>query len=160
MNEKEIVLQAMRSQGAADARDLRDRANSLDGSAVIEEEMKVPAFDPEKDYTSWPAGAPVYEEVAGEHQVFKLITPHNASHYEGSPSTLPALWSICHTKNPKKAKPWLAPNGTSGLYAVYECCTENGRVWENTHDNNEFAPSALPERWEDLGSVEEVQKGA
>lgn len=62
-----------------------------------------------------------------------------------------------HTKDPKRAKPWLAPNGTSGLYELDECATENGHVYQNTHDNNEFSPSALPERWTDLGTIEEVQ---
>ena len=69
----------------------------------------------------------------------------------------PALWSIRHTKDPKRAKPWLAPNGTSGLYELDECATENGHVYQNGHDNNEFSPSALPERWTDLGTIEEVQ---
>lgn len=159
MTNKDVVLQALRSQGAADALDLRGRASDLDGTAIIAEEVKVPKFDPEKDYTDWPAGSPVYEEVDDEKQVFKLITPYNASSYEGSPSTLPALWSICHTKDPAKAKPWLAPNGTSGLYALDGCCTELNHVWKNTHDNNEFSPSAMPERWEDLGTIDDVQKG-
>lgn len=69
----------------------------MDGTAIIAEEDKVPAFDPAKDYSQWPAGAPVRD---GE-QVYKLITPHNAAHYPDSrPSNTPALWSITHTKRP------------------------------------------------------------
>lgn len=158
MNSQTIVLNAMRSQGRADALDLRERAPAMDGTSLIAEEEKIPRFDPAMDYSAWKAGAPVWEEVAGERQVFTLITPYNAAHYAGTPATLPALWSIRHTKDPARAKAWVAPNGTSGLYERGECVVENGHVWRNTYDNNEFPPSALPERWEDLGPVEEVQK--
>ena len=106
MTNQELILGVMRAQGKADALDLRARAPELDGTAIIAEESKVPQFDGSKDYSDWEAGAPVWEEVDGERQVFTLITPHNASHYPGStPSTLPALWSIRHTKDPKRAKP-------------------------------------------------------
>ena len=119
MTNQELILGVMRAQGKADALDLRARAPELDGTALIDEENKIPVFDGSKDYTSWKAGSPVRELVDGEWQVFTLITPHNASHYPGStPSNTPALWSIRHTKDPKRAKPWLAPNGTSGLYEL------------------------------------------
>lgn len=157
MNSRELVLNIFRAQGAADALDLRRRAPQLDGTALIAEEHKIPRFDASKDYTSWPAGAPVWEEVEGERQVYTLITPHNASYYPGSsPSTLPALWSIRHTKDPAKAKPWLAPSGTSGLYEAGECCTQGGHVWKNNQPGNAFSPEAYPAYWEDLGAVEEV----
>ena len=159
MTSQKIVLDVMRAQGTADALDLRARASELDGTALIAEEAKVPKFDGSKDYSSWESGAPVWEEIDGERQIFTLITPHNASHYPGStPSNTPALWSIRHTKDPKQAKPWLAPNGTSGRYALDECATENGHVYRNNHENNEFSPSAQPERWTDLGTIEDVQQ--
>ena len=153
MTNKELILGVMRQQGKADALDLRGRAKDMDGTGIIAEETKVPAFDPQKDYSKWPAGSP----VADDGQIWTLIQPYNAAHYTGRPSSLRALWGLCHTKDPNRAKEWIAPYGTSGLYAVDECCVDAGHVWRNTHANNEFAPSALPERWADLGSVEEVQ---
>ena len=69
MTTKDLVLSIMRSQGAADALDLRSRAPDLDGTAIIAEESKTPVFDPEKDYSGWPIGAPVRD---GE-QVYKLL---------------------------------------------------------------------------------------
>lgn len=151
---KEMILGIMRAQGRADALDLRARAADLDGTAVIEEEVKAPAWDGSKDYSGWPVGAPVTD--AG--QVYKLLQPHNASHYPGTtPATLPALWSICHTKDPAKAKPYLAPNGQSGMYMTGECCTEGGHVYQSTMDNNVWAPSGYPSGWSDLGTVEEIQ---
>lgn len=109
MKSQDMILGVMRAQGAADALDLRGRAADMDGTAIIAEEDKVPAFDPAKDYSQWPAGAPVRD---GE-QVYKLITPHNAAHYPDSrPSNTPALWSITHTKDPARAKPWMPPKVT------------------------------------------------
>lgn len=153
MTDREIVWNAMKSQGRADALALRQQATGMDGTALIAEESKIPPFNPAGDYSKWPAGAPVWEDVNGERQVFTLLQPYNASYYQGTPSTLPALWSIRHTKDPAKAKAWLAPNGTSGLYEKEECCVEGGRVYRNTYSSNEFSPSALPARWEDLGPV-------
>lgn len=153
MTSKDIVLDVMRSQGRADALDLRSRAANMDGTAIIAEENKIPSFDSTKDYTGWAVGAP----VSDEDQIWTLIQPHNASHFEGRPSTLRALWGLAHTKDPAKAKAWVASYGTSGLYMVDECCTENGGVYRNTYDNNDFSPSALPERWEYLGTIEEIQ---
>ena len=158
MNSKELVLSIFRDKGAADALDLRNRASTLDGTALIAEEEKIPRFDPTRDYSAWPAGAPVWDEVDGERQVYTLITPYNASYYSmTSPSALPALWSVRHTKDPAKAKAWLAPSGTSGLYEVDECCTQNSHVWKNRQAGNAFSPEAVPSYWEDLGAIEEVK---
>lgn len=130
----------------------------MDGTEIIDEEHNVPAFDPQKDYSSWKAGAPVWDEVAGEHQVFTLLISHNASHYPGTrPNNNRTLWNLTHTKDPKKTKVWVAPDGQSGRYAVDECCTENDRVYKNTYPDNEFSPSALADRWIDLEPIEEVQ---
>jgi hypothetical protein len=146
----ETKLNAMRLQGRADALDLRNRAADMDGTAIIAEEEKIPQFDGQKDYSAWKVGAPVYEIIDGERQIFTLMQPYNAANYSGTPSTLPAIWSIRHTKDPKKAKPWLAPNGTSGLYMKDECCTENGKTWSSTQDNNPYSPSAYPLSWNEV----------
>lgn len=144
MTSRDIVLNAMRSRGKADALDLRSRSADMDGTAIIAEEEKIPAFDPTKDYSSWPAGAP----VSDEGQVWTLIQPHNAANYQGRPSTLRALWRLAHTKDPAKAKPYVEPLGTSGLYMLDECCVEGGAVCRSLTDNNGFSPSAYPANWE------------
>jgi len=155
MTDQEIVLGALEAQGRADALSLRERAAVMDGTALIAEERKIPQFDPGKDYSAWAAGAPVWEDVDGEHQVFALLQPHNAASYPGStPSNAPALWSIRHTKDPARAKAWMAPSGTSGMYAVDECAVENGHVWRSAVDSNVWRPSEYPAGWEDLGEVQ------
>lgn len=149
MNSQDLILTMMRAQGKTDALSLRSRSADMDGTAIIAEEEKVPAFNPEKDYSTWPVGAP----VADEGQVWTLIQPYNAANYNGRPSTLRALWGLAHTKDPAKAKPYVAPLGTSGLYATDECCTDPNAedpaaVYRSKCDNNAYSPSAYPANWE------------
>ena len=121
----------------------------MDSTALIAEEDKVPAFDPQKDYSSWPRGAPVQDEG----QVWTLLQPYNAAHYEGRPSGLRSIWGLAHTKDPARAKPYVAPLGTSGVYMTGECCTdpdaENpAAVYRSKVDNNAFSPSAYSANWD------------
>lgn len=147
-NTQTLALEAMRAKGAADAVDLRDRAKDMDSTAVIAEEQKVPVFNPQQDYSCWPVGGP----IADHGQVYQLIIPHNAADYEGRPGSLPALWSITHTKDPDRAKPYLPPNGTSGLYMTGECCTKDGQTWRSTQDGNAYPPGEVgtESSWEAL----------
>lgn len=147
MTNQEIVLSAMRSQGKADALSLRNRAPDMDGTALIAEEEKVPSFDPQKDYSGWPVGAP----VADEGQVWTLLAPYNAGQYAPHrPSTLRSQWGLAHTKDPHKAKPWVPSYGISGMYKLGECYKDaDGTVYRQIYDgDNEYPASALPERWE------------
>lgn len=45
---QEMILEMMRARGRADALDLRARSADMDGTALIAEEDKVPAFDPQR----------------------------------------------------------------------------------------------------------------
>ena len=145
MNNREVVLSALKTQGKADALDLRSRAPEMDGTGLIAEEEKVPAFDPKKDYSAWAAGSP----VADEGQVWTLLQPYNAAHYEGRPSTLRALWGLAHTTDPAKAKPWVDPYGTSGMYQLGECYkAEDGTVYRAMQNDLVYPADVLPGAWE------------
>lgn len=144
MTSKERVLKRERDRGFMAAKELQTRAPEMTGTELIAEEGKVPVWDFQKDYTGWAAGYP----VADEGQVWVLIQPHNAAHYPGRPSGLRALWGLTHTTDPKMAKPWVEPYGTSGLYMTDECCIENCRTYRSVHDDNPYAPSSYPEWWE------------
>lgn len=155
---KTLILNVLRKQGITDARDLRSRAKDMEPTAIIAEEDKVPIFVEGTDYSDWPAGSPIGQIIDGELQIFTMITPVNTANYPGiTPYTERSLYSLCHTKDPKKAKAWVAPLGTSGLYSLDECCTDGGHVWQSNKDSNEFSPSAYPANWTDLGTLEEVQ---
>lgn len=139
----------MRGQGKADAVSLRGRAAQMDGTAIIAEESKIPAFDPRRDYTGYPVGAP----VAAEGQVWLLIQPHNAAHYGyDSPSQQRALWGLAHTTDPARAKPFVQSLGTSGMYQKGECCTDPGaedpRAVYRAKQTTSYAPHEYPAAWE------------
>lgn len=162
MNSKETVLSTMRALGKADALDLRGRAASMDATAIIAEEEKVPLFEWGKDYSSWPTGSPIGEIIDGELQIFTMITPVNTSNHPGiTPNSERSLYNLCHTKDPTKAKPFVAPLGTSGLYMTDECCTDPkaedvGAVYRSKIDSNPYAPSEYPDNWELVAEGREV----
>ena len=138
------MTEVFRSLGREDALRLRKEASSMSGTQIIDREHSVPLFDPQKDYSTWPVGAP----VADEGQVWTLLQPHNAAHYIGRPSTLRSLWGLTHTNNPEKAKPWVEPYGTSGLYMKGECYKDkNGNVWRCRQDTG-YPADVWPDGWE------------
>ena len=143
---KTEAMTKMKEKGADDALNLRGRASTMDGTAIIAEESKEPDFDAQKDYSACPVGTP----VADEGQVWKLIQPYNTANYQGRPSTLRALWGLCHTKDHAKDKPWVAPLGTSGMYMTGECYRDaDGKVYRCKQDNCVYDVAALPSAWED-----------
>lgn len=143
---KNLVMETLRRQGKASALALREKAPEMDGTQLIAEEDFIPDFDPTKDYSGWKAGSPVQDEG----QVWVLLIPHIAAHYTGRPSTLRALWGLAHTKDPAKAKPFVVPYGTSGLYMTDECCEVEGVVYRSTKDDNPYSPAEYAEWWEKI----------
>ena len=149
----------MYEEGLRNALTLREQAATLSGTEIIAQEDNIPAWSATKDYNRWPIGAPVQDEG----QYWLLLIPHHAAHYTGRPVGLRALWGPAHTTDPKRAKPWVAPFGTSGLYKQDECCTYpipdgSMHVFRNRYENNEFPPLTMnvESRWEDLGEVGSV----
>ena len=141
------ALTKMEEKGAYDALELRNEAATLTETEIIDRELAAPHFDVAKDYSPWPVNAPVQDEG----QVWLLLQPHNAANYEGRPSTLRALWGLAHTKNPAKAKPYVAPEGTSGLYHTDECALwADGKVYKSTVDNNSWTPDGYPAGWSEV----------
>ena len=145
----------MYEEGRRNALDLAARASGMDGTAIIAEEEKIPAWSENAVYTADHVGFPVQDDG----QVYTILMPHTPAHNPGSrPADLRAIYDLKHTKDPAKAKPWMASYGTSGLYMIDEVCTYTytdgtTHVWRNKYNNNEFPPLTLnvEDRWEDLG---------
>lgn len=167
MTSKERVLERERAravpvgiaQGEADALDLGTRAPNMDGTAIIDEESKIPQWS---EFGSYPAGVAVKDDG----QVYTLLAPHRASDNPGvRPANLRSIYDLRHTKDPKKAKYWVASLGISGIWKLDECCTYINsvdnllHVYRNNHENNEYPPHTLnvEGRWTDLGLASEVQ---
>lgn len=145
MDSKTLVLELMRDLGRREAAALRETAADLSGTEIIAQERAVPPWDAKKDCTGCPKGTPVTDEG----QVWTLITPHRAADYQGRPSTLRALWSLAHTTDPARAKPWVEPQGTSGMYMKGECyLAKDGTVYRSLQDNCVWDADAMPSYWE------------
>lgn len=154
MTAKNRVLNRERERGRVAAMELAARAPKMDGTALIAEQGNIPAWREDTVYTADHVGFPVQDG----NQVYTILQPHMPANNPGiRPADLPAIYSIKHTTDPKKAKPYMAPNGTSGMYMVAECAVEDGRVYRSTIENNVWAPSGYPSGWEDLGTTEDVQ---
>lgn len=135
----------MYSLGRSDALKLNADAHAMTGTQIIASEHCIPKFNSEKDYTAWPAGAP----VSDDGQVWTLIQPHNAKNYEGRPATLRALWGLAHTTDPNKAKHWVDPFGTSGMYLRDECYKDAESIIHRCIvEQTNFDAVALPDAWE------------
>lgn len=133
--------------GMKGAIELRSDASKLTGTQIIDREHNIPKFNPEKDYSKYPSGAPVTDDG----QVWLLIQPHNAAHYDGRPATLRALWGLAHTKKPAKAKSWVDAYGTSGMYMIGECYRDSeGNVHRAIEDNLVYDARSYPSGWEDV----------
>ena len=151
----------MYEEGRRNALDLASRASAMDGTSIIAEEQKVPLFVWGTDYSKCQRGTPIGEIIDGEFFVFTMIIPVNTANYPGMlPSKNPAEFSMCHTKDPAKARHWVASNGISGLWRIDEVCTwphpdGTTHVHRNKRDNNEYPPLTLTVEhyWEDLGEV-------
>lgn len=131
--------------GRANALSLRSGAKDMSGTEIIDREQDAPFFDPHADYSGYPVGSPVRDGG----QVWQLIQPYNAANYTGRPADLRALWSLAHTKNPAKAKAWVAPYGTSGMYMEGECYKdEEGAVWRCLQNSMVYNAAVLPSAWE------------
>ena len=162
MTSKERVLQRERDRakpvgkatGRADALDLAARAATMTETEIIAEEEKVPMFVWGTDYSGCPAGSPIGEIVDGEVQIFAMLTPVNTAHYPGiTPNTERSLYSLMHTKDPAKAKPFVPTQGTSGMYMKDECCTDPlaedpTMVYRCKVKQTSYRPSEYPDHWE------------
>lgn len=143
MESKAFVLEKMREIGFEAATKLQKEAAALTGTEIIDRESDIPDFDASKQYLNWLAGMTVRDDG----QLWQLLQPYDSTVYTDKPANLRAQWGLCHTKNPKKAKPYIEPQGTSGMYMKDECCVQNDVVYISLIDNNVWTPENYPDGW-------------
>lgn len=147
MTNKDIVINAHRNMGRADALALREKANELTDTEIIAREQAIPLWSVEKDYTVTAVGAP----VSHEGQIYGLIQPHNASYYPNdTPASLPALWRVKHTTDPTKAKPYIKPTSTSDMYLVGECMLWTDGTVQRAVRDTIYSPEEYAPDWEEV----------
>ena len=144
MESKEFVLNKMKEIGLNSAIEFQKEAPNLNGTEIIDKENSVPDFNPDiHQYLNQTKG----ECVRDNGQVWQLLQPYNSNTYKEHPENLRTQWSLCHTKDPLKAKPYMAPLGQSGMYMTGECCIENNKIYRSKIDNNVWTPSGYPPAW-------------
>ena len=153
----QLAVESLRDKGKADSAATAAAAISgaATGTDLIERETEIPTWR-QRAYNT--EETPVGKPYKWDGQVYKLSQQHDATEQpDWSPDKAVSLWDICHTTDPALAKPYIAPQGTRGLWQADECCVQNGHVWKNLTENNAYGPDTMPNRWEDLGAIEEIQ---
>ena len=138
------LAEAIRILAKENAQHLKEQGKGMSGTEIIDQEIFIPEWKP-ADYQT--VGAP----VRYEGQVYKVLQAHDSTaNPDWTPAATPALWSICHTTDPTKAKPWAEPQGTSGMYQLGECYrADDGTVYRQIYDgDNVYDAEAMSERWE------------
>ena len=151
MTNKELVAETLRELGRQKALSLRAKtiAKEIDDTALIDQEEFIPNWKP-IDYSNFEIGTPVRDPYDESGQVYKLLQKHDATDNETwHPAAAVSLWDIAHTKNPKKAKPWVEPQGTRGMYMQDEVMIwTDGKIYKSTVDNNVYTPESYAQNWE------------
>lgn len=106
MTKSEVLALAKRI-GAEDSADLQARAPTMDGTSLIAEEAKIISFEAAKRNANMLTRERGFVCAYGG-QVYQLDQPYDSDTYSGTPDTLPAQWSLKHTKDPERAKPFVA----------------------------------------------------
>ena len=138
------LAEAMGIFSKQNAQHLKEQGKGMSGTEIIDQELFVPEWKPANYQT---VGAP----VKFDGQVYKVLQAHDStSNPDWTPAATPALWSVCHTTDPAKAKPWAEPQGTSGMYYKDECYrADDGTVYRQIYDGgNVYDAAATPDRWE------------
>ena len=154
--DNEVLIEAMYTYGRNKALELRTEAPELTDTEIINEEIFIP---------TWREGPQVVNAPTRYlGQVYRVLQAHDSTgNPTWNPADTPALFGICHTKNPAKAKPWVTPYGISGLYYKDECYIDGGGiVYRQIYDGgNEFDAATLPDRWEQVSqNVSEIETPA
>lgn len=140
-----ILNEAMYNYGREKALELREDAPNLTDTEIIDQELFIP---------HWKEGLQIKDApLQYEGQVYRVLQAHDSTgNPSWTPATQSALFSICHTKNPFKAKPWITPQGISGMYELGDCYIDDeGIIWRQIYnDSNVYDAATLPERWEQV----------
>ena len=154
LTSKEIVLDALRRTGKLAAREIQETAETMDGTQLYAQETYIPDFSAavsKQNMLSRQVGF-VCRSSAGH--IVRLIQPYDSDVYTQEPEELTAQWGFVWSKDPKKARPFIALS--TSPYNMDECCTFNGHTWQSGQNGNVWEPGTINVKWTDLGETEDV----
>lgn len=146
MTSKEYVLDVMRKTGKATAQKVQETAPDMTGTELNAESQYIPDFQSaclKMNMLNRKAGF-VCKSTAG--RVVRLIQPYDSTIYTAEPEELSAQWGFAWSTDPAKALPFVALS--TSPYMIGDCCTENGKVYASTINNNVFPPSEYQQGWQ------------
>lgn len=138
----------MYAQGRANALTLQEKAPEMTGTELNAADGDIPSFAAavaNKNMLERSAGF-VCRSSAG--RVVRLVQPYDSTVYTQEPEELSAQWGFAWSTDPAKALPFIAM--ATSPYNKGDCCTEDGKVYRSTADNNVWSPSAYPQGWEEV----------
>ena len=141
MNGREAVLNAIKAQGKRDAQSLQQKTSTLTDTQIIQQEMRIPFFDIDKDYSDWEIGSVVKDE----NQVWQLVKKSSGV-FASRPSMQRILWRPLHTKDAQAAKEWVEPTENSP-YMKDEVYTDGINIYRCLEDNTLNDATISPTLW-------------
>lgn len=150
-NSKDFVLNTLKKFGEQIAKDIQEKAESMTGTELNASDDYIPDFQAakaKKNMNERKIGF-VCKSTAG--RVVKLIQLYDSTIYTQEPEELSAQWGFVWSKDPYKAKEFVALS--TSAYMTGECAIDAGNVYESTIDNNVWAPTAYPTGWKLRGPV-------
>lgn len=160
MTSKERVLARERQRGYEAAQAVQSRAGDMTGTELYAVSDRIPDFKAacaQKNMLERNAGTNsgfVCRSTAG--RVVRLLQNYDSTIYTQEPEELPAQWGFKWSKDPQKARPFIALS--TSPFDTGDCCTYEGHVWCSGQDGNVWAPGTTGVSWEDLGTIEEVME--
>lgn len=141
MNGREAVLNAIKAQGKRDAQNLQQKTSTLTDTQIIQQEMRIPFFDIDKDYSDWEIGSVVKDE----NQVWQLVKKCSGV-FAARPSMQRIFWRPLHTKDAQAAKEWIEPTDNSP-YMKDEVYTDGTHIYRCLEDNTLNDATISPTSW-------------
>lgn len=148
MTSKDFVIDAMRRQGKTAALALQAQASSMTGTELNAEDNYIPDFQKAKAIKNMLNRSAGFVCKSSEGRVVKLIQPYDSDIYTDEPESLSAQWGFVWSKDPAKAKPFIALS--TSPYDTGDCCIENDIVYRSNMDGNVWAPSAYAQGWDEV----------
>lgn len=143
--ERKII---MYNQGRANALKLQEEAPGMTGTALYAADKDIPTFSAAVANSNMLDRAAGFVCLSPSRRVVRLVQPYDSTIYTQEPEELPAQWGFAWSTDPAKALPFVALS--TSPYNKGDCCTESGKVYRSTLDNNVWSPSAYPQGWEEV----------
>lgn len=161
MTDKELVLRVLQDYSRDKAVALQADQINMTGTELYAQEQYIPDFQAARatqNMMTRNAGREngfVCRSTAG--RVVRLLQAYDSTIYTDEPEALPAQWGFVWSTDPAKALPFVAMS--TSPYMTGDCCTDGGKVWRSTIDNNVWAPTAYPQGWEEATDTDAPAPG-